>query len=216
MGEGKMYQSVIFDIDGTLLETEKAIILTLQRVLKEELAKDYDVSDLDFVLGAPGEDILRRFGIVDVERVMKKWDEYQKDSHHHMSVFPEIEEVLETLIEKGIITGIVTSKTRREFENDFEPFGLTRFFTYMITADDTTKYKPDPEPLFKFVEMAGIHPEEAIYIGDTIYDLNCAKAAGIDFALALWGTRNGDEIPSRLKLKSPKQLLSVVFLEPSP
>lgn len=211
-----MYQNVVFDIDGTLLDTNKAIISTLQRVLKEELGKNYEEDDLTFVLGETSIDVLKGFGIVDAERVMKKWDQYLKESHEHMSVFPEIEDVLRSLIENGVQTGVVTSKTKAEFDSDFEPFGLTKNFTYIVTADDTTRHKPDPEPLLKFVEKAKAHPETVLYVGDTLYDLNCAESAGIDFALAMWGTKQSDEIPARLKLRSPKQLLSVVLLEPSP
>jgi HAD superfamily hydrolase (TIGR01549 family) len=211
-----MYHSVIFDIDGTLIETDRAIISSLQRVLKEELGKDLEESDLDFLLGLPAIDILKRLEVDDINRALKKWDDYQRQSHSEMSVYPEIEEVLKTLIDRGIITGIVTSKSKEEFKNDFDPFELTRYFTYIISADDTEKHKPDPDPLIKFAEIAKVAPETILYVGDTLYDLNCAKSAGIDFALAQWGTKKSDEIPARIKLNSPKQLLSVVFLEPSP
>lgn len=211
-----MYHSVIFDIDGTLIQTDKAILSSLKRVLKEETGKDYEEGDLDFLIGLPAIDILKRLNVDDINGVLKKWDEYQSLSHAEMSVYPEIEEVLKVLIDRGLNIGIVTSKSKKEFLNDFEPFGLTRYFTYIISADDTEKHKPDPDPLLKFAEMVKADPETILYVGDTLYDLNCAKSAGIDFALALWGGKNSDDIPARIKLHSPKQLLSVIFLEPSP
>lgn len=211
-----MYHSVIFDIDGTLIQTDKAILSSLQRVLKEETGKTFQLDDLDFLMGLPAIDILKRLEVDDIERVLKKWDEYQSQCHSEMCVYPEIEDILKVFIDRGLNTGIVTSKSKQEFDNDFEPFGLAKYFTYVISADDTEKHKPDPDPLLKFMEKAKVDPETILYVGDTLYDLNCAKAAGIDFALAGWGAKDPEEIPARIKLHSPRQLLSVVFLEPSP
>ena len=78
----------------------------------------------------------------------------------------------------------------------FDPLGLSSYFEEMITADDTTKHKPHPEPLLSCMERLNAPPSKTIYIGDSIYDMQSAKAAGIKFGLALWGAKTTEKFDS--------------------
>lgn len=206
-----MYDCVIFDVDGTLIDTEKAIISSLQRVLEEELERKYHYQELLFVLGVPGADSLPRLGVKNVSRALEKWDRYMKEFHSSIRVYPGIEGVLMELKKIGVKMGIVTSKTREELRIDFQPFGLMNYLSWIVCADDTKKHKPNPEPLLKFLELSRINQERAVYIGDTVYDMKCAQGAGIDFALALWGARNTENIEATYKLKNPRNILKLNF-----
>ena len=117
--------------------------------------------------------------------------------------------VLKALSEQNIKTGIVTSKTKEELLNDFVPFGLMNYLSYAICADDTVEHKPAPEPILKFLELANVCPDQAVYIGDTRYDMECAQAAGVDFALALWGSKN-PALEAKYKLDHPKSILRLL------
>jgi len=205
-----MYEWIIFDIDGTLIDTEKAIINSLQKVLQEELGSHYDYEDLLFVFGIPGAVSLQQLGVKDIESARKKWDKYVEEFYHEIHVFPGIKETLQELSRRGVKTGIVTSKTREEFENDFLPFGLMDYLNHVVCADDTVKHKPNPEPLLKFLSLFGANPAKAVYIGDTIYDANCAGGAKIDFALAVWGANLTVNIDAKYKLKDPGEILHFV------
>jgi HAD superfamily hydrolase (TIGR01549 family) len=110
----------------------------------------------------------------------------------------------------GIKTGIVTSKTRAEFTDDFTPFGLNDYFSLVVCADDTEKHKPDPEPILKFLELSGVDKSKAVYIGDTKYDSACALDAGTDFALALWGAKSHENIKATYMLNDPKEILKFI------
>jgi phosphoglycolate phosphatase-like HAD superfamily hydrolase len=101
----------------------------------------------------------------------------------------------------------VTSKTNEELINDFMPFGLSSYLTHTVCADDTVRHKPHPEPLLKFLEISGADPKKSIYIGDTIYDYECARDAGIDFGLALWGCKNHENIQAKYKFERPQDIL---------
>ncbi|HEX3008945.1 MAG TPA: HAD family hydrolase [Bacteroidales bacterium] len=203
------YKIVIFDIDGTLMDTEKAILCALQKLLKEEKNINFSKEELAFILGIPGKEALRRLKIADPDRALGKWDQYLSQYFSYIQIFPEIESTLKSLQALGIKTGIVTSKTRHEYEKDFIPFGLGGYFQHVICADDTVNHKPHPEPIIKCLELASEQPSQAIYIGDTIYDMQCASSAGVDFALALWGTRN-KEMESDYKLASPSEILNII------
>ncbi|ERI93867.1 HAD hydrolase, family IA, variant 1 [Clostridiales bacterium oral taxon 876 str. F0540] len=205
-----MYDYIIFDIDGTLLDTEFAVLSSLQKLVLEELNKDLSFDELSFALGIPGEISLNQLGISNVSDCNAKWNKYLKEYFHRIKVFDDIKDTLIKLNELGISTGIVTSKTREEFTDNFTPFELNDFFKIVICADDTEKHKPNPDPILKFIELSGADKSKAIYIGDTKYDMECAKGAGIDFALALWGAKSSFGINPNYILENPKQILKLV------
>lgn len=201
---------MIFDVDGTILDTEKAILKSLQKVLKEE-GKDYQLEDLRFALGIPGIETLKKLNVTDLERVHPMWSETVLEFSHEVSVFQDLENVIKTLSESPVRTGIVTSKTKQELIDEFEPFGLSSFFEYTICASDTEKHKPHPEPLLACLDGLNANQDETIYIGDSIYDMQCAKNAGVKFALALWGSKTTEGFESaEFVLKEPKAILDLI------
>lgn len=205
-----MYNYIIFDIDGTILDTETAVLSSLQKLLFEELNRNFSFEDLRFALGIPGEVTLNKLGITNLLESNEKWNRYFKEYFHSVKVFDYIKDTLIKLKEMGVLTGIVTSKTKEEFINDFVPFGLTNYFELIVCADDTEKHKPNPDPILKFIELSGSDKSKTIYVGDTKYDMECAVSAGIDFALALWGAKSSTGINANYILKNPKQILELI------
>ncbi|WP_407856456.1 HAD family hydrolase [Enterococcus hailinensis] len=122
--------------------------------------------------------------------------------------FPQVEESLTKLKENEIQIGIVTSKTNEEMENEFEHFGLSKLFDISVTASDTTKHKPNPEPILYALNKLGSLPEESIYIGDSIYDMHSSQSAGAKFALAKWGAKENPLFSSAdISLETPLEIL---------
>jgi len=210
-----MYTTIIFDIDGTLINTEQAVLRSLQKLLKITYDREVDFSELAFVLGIPGSVSLKRLGIKDndIEYANHCWNEFLGNYKHTIHVYEGIQQLLASLKEHSISTGVVTSKTKQEFVDDFVPFGLDQYMQYVICADDTTLHKPNPEPLLKFLDISGAKSGASIYIGDTIYDSECARDAGVDFGLALWGCKHGDSIPAKYKFKHPLDMLTLLNLQ---
>ncbi|PET34835.1 HAD family hydrolase [Bacillus anthracis] len=206
-----MVTSLVFDVDGTILDTEKAILLSLQKILKEELKEDYELQDLKFALGIPGKETLKKLNVQNIDVVHPKWSQAVLDFSHEVSVFEELEDVIKGLSLSQLKLGIVTSKTRKELIEEFDPFGLSGYFEHTICACDTDKHKPHPEPLLACLQQLDVPNHEAIYIGDSIYDMQCAKSAGVKFALALWGskTREGFEKADYV-LNKPKDILDLI------
>lgn len=205
-----MYNCIIFDIDGTILDTEVAVLLSLQKLVLEEINKNLSFDELRFALGIPGEVTLNKLGIDNVVDCNVKWNKYFKEYSHHVKVFDDIQDTLIKLNELGILIGIVTSKTKEEFLDDFVPFELNDYFKVVVCADDTEKHKPNPDPILKFIELSGADKSKTIYIGDTKYDMDCAFSAGIDFALALWGAKSSIGINADYFLENPKQVLEFI------
>jgi len=208
-----MYEAFIFDVDGTLIDTEEAVLGSLQTMLKVHFNLSIPQEDLKFVLGIPGAVSLPRLGITDIELGNQLWNNYMANFKKTIHMIDGIKQLLATLKERSITTGVVTSKTYQEYQNDFVPFGLAKDLNYFVCADDTELHKPHPDPLHKFLQISGAIAQSSIYIGDTIYDYECARDAGMDFGLALWGCKNPDRIPAKYKFEHPKDVLTLINIK---
>lgn len=213
MAVERKYGHVIFDIDGTLIDTEEAILRSLQDTVREVLHKDIERHDLKFALGIPGSVALRKLGITDTERANDRWNEYMLKYKSHIRPFDGIPQLLHDLKISGYKLGIVTSKTRSEYIADFvAPFALSDCFGTVICVEDAPRPKPSPDPLLAYLEAAMINADEAIYIGDTIYDSLCAQDAGLEFGLAAWGDEATHDVPANYIFKSPVDVLPALLI----
>lgn len=200
-----MYKHIVFDVDGTLINTEYAILHSLKDTLKEILNKDYKTTDLEFALGTTGEAALKKLGISDIHKTLNLWDDNMKKYTDLIGIFDKTEELLTHLLPEYKL-GIVTSKTKSEFKQEKKLIELKKYFEIIVCADDTKKHKPDPEPLLKYLELANVKNEEILYIGDSIYDMMCAESSRIDFAFAKWGNKR-QNLKAKYTLLSPLELL---------
>lgn len=197
------YKHIIFDIDGTLLDTEFAGLHSLQDTARVYLNRHIPIEELTFALGIPGEVTLANLGIEDTEGANQYWNDRLLKYQQHVGLFDGISNMLDVLHRNGYGLGIVTSKTREEYETDFVPHGISHYFDIVICVEDSAKPKPNPEPLLAYLERAHISTKEAVYIGDTGYDSRCAHSAGVDFGLALWGCHNPNQIKSEYQFETP-------------
>ena len=141
--------------------------------------------------GMPGPDILRALGIPEEAhaRISQAWHVFKQANAHRIHLFPGVEDMLRALRARGALLGVVTSKRPESYGRDFTPFGLDGYFDARVTCVDTVLHKPHPEPLRKLLKRLEVAPGEALYVGDSVYDRDCAIAAGVDFALAHLGQR---------------------------
>lgn len=203
------FKHIVFDVDGTLIDSETTVLKSLQKTLKEEGIKK-SLEELKFALGIPGRDALLILKINDLERVEEKWMKNVTIYADEITLFDGVKQVIQELKSKNFKLGIITSKTKEEYNIDFIKFDIHSYFDLVICADDTIKHKPDGEPMEKYIEITGASKEEIIYIGDSIYDMQCSKNAGVNSALALWGAHNPEKIESNYKLKHPKDILDII------
>lgn len=203
------YRYVAFDLDGTLIDSEEAVLRSLQDTLLAVTGKEYPLSELVFSLGIPGLNCLEQLGLPDPAGALALWEDNLCRYSELVKLFPAVPGLLKTLSGLGACLGAVTSKTREELSYDFIPLGLGAYLPTVVTATDTALHKPDPEPLLKFMERAGAAPSETLYVGDSPYDSECARRAGVDFALAVWGCR-GREVPAEYTPARPMDLVEII------
>jgi HAD superfamily hydrolase (TIGR01549 family) len=204
------YNHIVFDIDGTLIDTEKAVLLSLQEALYQLQGKKYNLEDLRFTFGIPDDDSMKRLKVQDADSCERLWAKFKPEYTHTIKIFDGMNSTLYKLKSKEISLGIITSRTREEFTNDFVPFGIAEFFDIAICADDTGKHKPNPEPMLKYLELSKANKKTTLYIGDTVYDFDCAHSAGVDFALALWGGKSSKSFDPTFLLDRTQSILNIL------
>lgn len=203
-----MYKHYVFDIDGTLLDSEAAALPSLRRAALELTGREFSQEVLYSTFGLSAEDAMARLGVEDVKAGRALWIKYIGEYRHLMKIYDGIVPVLEPLKARGASLGIITSKFYDEYERDFIPMGISGYFDTVITASDSATHKPEPGPMLAYLARTGAEPEDVLYIGDTSFDMNCGAGAGTDCALALWGRRDDDPaIRADFRLETPAQIL---------
>lgn len=202
---------MIFDVDGTLIDTEKMYMLPLQKTLNEN-GYDFSYADVVKVFGITSLDAVKILGVSDPEAIQKQWFAKIKDYTQYTTVYDGIEPVLKTLHDRSDVKmAIATSKQKDEFERDVTRFGLEQYFDKFVFSNEIKHGKPAPDMILKGIEKLAADPASTIYVGDTVYDLKAAHAANVGFALAGWRTKKtADFQTSDYDLKTPNELLSIV------
>lgn len=180
------YKHIVFDVDGTLVDTEDTTIGSLQDALLILTGKKPSREELHFALGITGEDVLRRLGL-DVETGMQVWLAQLTHYEGCNRLYPGIQELLRTLQQQGCRLGVATSRTHLLYDAEIPGLGIAGYFGEVICAEDSQTHKPEAGPLEAYMQRTGAAPEEVLYIGDSVYDMLCARNAGTGFLLAGWG-----------------------------
>mgnify|MGYP003298992506 FL=1 len=184
----KHYKAIIYDIDGTLLNTVDQNMYPLIRIIKEELGEDWTYEQVVPFTAQPGMKTIADLGIADVEGVYARWVRYVNEYGPGALAYDGIDELLDAAEKKGLKMGIASSKRRRQYGIDMGRLGYDKRMDAAVLCEDTEKHKPDPEPLLECLRRLGVEPKDALYLGDARTDMEAARAAGMDFAYASWGS----------------------------
>ncbi|EHI96921.1 HAD-superfamily hydrolase, subfamily IA, variant 1 [Clostridium sp. DL-VIII] len=202
-----MIKWIVFDVDGTLIETALSNILGLQETMMDLYGQKYSKEELRRLMGIPGDEALRKIGVKDdkIISTWRQWSDNVKKYSNYNYFFDGIKEMLLEL-EKNYCLGIVTSKTYSQLKEDLQESSLLESFKAFICKEDTEKHKPNPEPLIKFMNNNGINREEIIYIGDALVDYEAACAAGIKFAHCRYSEKT-DNINCEIIFSKPIEIV---------
>ena len=184
----KKFDTVVFDFDGTIADTNNLIINSWQAVFR---ARTGNEGPLEMILSTFGEPLYytmeKLFPDFDVEESVDIYRGYQKKIFlEEIEIFPGMKELITSLKEKGYKVGIATSRLRESTLMGINKFGLADSIDALVTVEDTTKHKPDPEPALICLDKLGSKAETSIMIGDSSYDMGCGKNAGMTTVLVGW------------------------------
>ena len=177
------------------MNTNNVIIESWQHTFRTIEGKEREVSEIARTFGEPLEKTMKRLlPQVPVEEAIKVYRSYHYDYFDDLiSLFPGMKELIVKLRDTGYKTGLVTSRLRNTTYRGLDKFQLTELFDTIVTCDDTTVHKPDPEPVFIALEKLGTTPERTVMLGDTMYDIMCANNAGVTSVLVGWAIAPTEE-----------------------
>ncbi|WP_173021242.1 HAD family hydrolase [Secundilactobacillus folii] len=185
-------KTFIFDIDGTLLDTEAMYMKALDQVLRRhQIVHPYH--ELTQTFGITSLDALKRLRVPDdlIEPILKEWTAAIPAFQSLAHVYDGIEAMLQKLnAQKDVQVAIMTSKRQFEFKRDVTPLGLDKYFSEFVFFEDYQRGKPAPDPILVALKRLRADRTQTVYIGDTQYDLQAAHAAGVKFGLVAWGAKN--------------------------
>jgi pyrophosphatase PpaX len=193
-----LLSAALFDFDGTLVDTTEMIHQSMRHAASSVLGRD-DIPR-ETLLANVGQPLPRQMELIDAEKAELLLEAYRRhhEEHHDALIgeFPGIEEALARLRSAGIQVAVVTSKGLVSVEMALKNLpGLREVVDRFVTMEDTTKHKPHPEPLLKGLELLGNVPKgEAVYVGDSPFDVEAAKATGLTSVAVSWGAFSEDTL----------------------
>ncbi len=202
----KRLRGIIFDLDGTLIEAYEAIYLGLQEAFRHFKRESFPFEDLKNYLKPDLESTLRQFfspeeAMEGIPIMRKRYEEVYLDKTRFLD---GAKEVLDSLFSKGILLGVASNKLGRFSRGALAHLGVSHYFKSIVGAGDVPRNKPFPDMIEAVLREMELLPEEAVFVGDTLTDIETGKQAGIDvFALP-----TGFHSKIELSKGKPKRILN--------
>ncbi|WP_018877474.1 phosphoglycolate phosphatase [Thioalkalivibrio sp. ALE28] len=194
--------SLLFDLDGTLLDTAPDMHAALVTLMAE-----YDRAPLPFQAVrnhvSHGSQALVALAFPDAdaaftEHLKKRYLEiYARDLCQATTLFPGLAELLDRCEARGWSVGVVTNKPGWLTDPLLEALGLRARMAAVVSGDTLPQRKPDPEPMWLAARQTGLPPERHCYWGDAERDIAAGRAAGMPTLIANWGYIDADQQPDQ-------------------
>jgi pyrophosphatase PpaX len=182
------FETVLFDLDGTVVDSGGIILASMRHATREVLGRDYSDAELMQAVGGPGlEAQMHALAPDQVEELVDVYRAHNEPLHDELEACVGMEEVVARLHDEGRRLGVVTAKRRSTVELAFARVPLGHLFEAVVGGDETERHKPDPEPLLLGAERLGADPTRTAYVGDSPFDIRAAKAAGMFAVAVTWG-----------------------------
>ena len=206
---------VLFDLDGTVIDSGAIILASMRHAAKVVLGAEFPDEELMAAVGGPG--LEEQMHALAPDRVAELVDVYRAHNeplHDELVCCAGMDDVLVRLKDEGRRLGIVTAKRRQTVDLAFARIPIEHLFETVVGGDETTRHKPDPEPLLLALDRMSARPGDAAYVGDAPFDIKAAKAAGLFSVGVTWGgiharERLEAEEPDAL-VETPEELLGVL------
>lgn len=188
--------TILFDYDGTIMNTNQVIIESWQYTFRTVEGKERSVDSIISTFGEPlFKTMAKQLPQITVEEGVKIYRSYMRDHYKDMiTPFPGMVELIGKLKDRKYSLGLVTSRTGDTVYDGLEKYNLISYFDCIVSCDDTDKHKPDPEPLFIAMNKLSADPTESIMLGDSMFDIQCARNAGVKSVLVGWQISVPEEV----------------------
>ncbi|MFI4865990.1 MAG: phosphoglycolate phosphatase [Steroidobacterales bacterium] len=202
---GVTLRAVLFDLDGTLLDTVDAIAAALNLALAESLLAPLGVAQVRDMIGRGAplliERALAKLGApmgeaaqaVLLQRFLQHYECIEAGAGHSARVYPGVRDCLQQLHRQGLRLAVVTNKHKRLACGLLKRLALSEWIEVLIGGDSCARRKPDPQPLQLACEALQVEPAEALMVGDSLNDVLAARAAGVSVVCVPYGYNEGHD-----------------------
>jgi pyrophosphatase PpaX len=199
------YKTVLFDLDGTLIDTNDLILTSFLHVLNNHFPGKYSREHIIPFMGQPLTKQMEHFGGPQKRDLfIEQYREHNESVHDELvKEFPHIVETLQELQKLGVTMGIVTTKQWKTATMGAKIFGIDKFMSTFIVFQDTDNHKPHPDPILKAMEEVHADPQTTLMVGDSQYDIEGGHNAGVHAAGVAWSLKG----PEFLKTFHPEHML---------
>lgn len=201
------YRAVVFDLDGTVVDSVELIIVSFQHAIREVLGREMSREDAIAWVGRPLREQMELFSPEHADELVEVYREFNHREHDRMlKLYEGIQHLLERLRKAGVRVGLVTSKSRFTTQMAFDLTGIERYFDASVCADEAAGNKPSPAPILACIAQLAVEPRAAAYVGDSPSDIQAALAAGVAAVAVTWGVFPAD----RLEAEKPDILVHTI------
>ena len=198
---GRLPEAVVWDLDGTLIDSAADLCRSLNRVLGELGHTSLDVQAVRPMIGNGVPKLVerafkavgRKLSATDLDVVVAIFmAHYSANPTAHTRLYPGVTEALETLAAAGVKQGLCTNKPEGVTRSILRQVKVDQYFSAVVGGDTTAARKPDPMPLQACIDTMGAAADRTIMIGDSAVDVGSARAVGIPIGLVAHGYRHTD------------------------
>jgi phosphoglycolate phosphatase len=205
---GQPLAAVLFDLDGTLLDTVADITLALNRTLAEQDWTPLPESEVRRMIGRGSPILIRRAAAAQgraldeaaqaamVERFFHHYGLLEELDEFTAQPYPGVRDTLRRLHDSGLRTAVVTNKQQRFACGLLHKLDLMQWIDAVVGGDTCERRKPDPQPLLFACQSLLVAPTQALMVGDSVNDVNAARAAGIPIVCVPYGYNEGADSAS--------------------
>ncbi|HEY3378216.1 MAG TPA: HAD-IA family hydrolase [Armatimonadota bacterium] len=207
--------TVIFDLDGTIADTNEIILRTMAETLEHASGRPWPRELLMPNWGMRLRDQMQLlYPEINLDRAVPFYRRRYAELHETLlAEFPGVRPMLQTLASQNIVLGVVTSKKRDSAQKTLCGLGYAHFFTTVVVEEDTSRHKPSPEPILYALERLRAPATQTIYVGDNPDDIHAAHAAGIGAVAVGWALRPRAELSAARPeaiIDTPGELLTLL------
>lgn len=213
MNKDGIFRGVLFDLDGTLLDTTRLILQSFRYAYQKHYQRDVDEKIVRAYFGRPLLDAMQVLGPDKAELLVRTYREYNLAHHDELvSCFTGMYETVWQLYNHGVAMAVVTSKTSATALRGLKLYDMDKYFVAVIGVEDSQRHKPDPEPVLVALSRLKLPAKDCLMVGDSPHDIISGRRAGVKTAAVRWTSVPWKDVVTSQPdfiINTPKDILSL-------